>query len=59
MVYRLVTLPLNKNDLLDELDTIKHFAMANGYKSHMVNKLLNKKQNNITRLLKKGDFQSK
>ena len=39
-VHRLVTIPLNQKDFQDELDIIRHIAIANGYKISMIDRLL-------------------
>ena len=45
MIHRLLALPLSTDDYNNELNIIKHIALANGYKSHIVDRIINKKQN--------------
>ena len=42
MIYRLLSLPLGDKEYCEELDTIKHIAVANGYDVNMVNNILRK-----------------
>ena len=41
----LIIVPINKDDFLDELNTIKYIALANGYNSSLVDNLLKKHKN--------------
>lgn len=45
MVYRLLNVPLSDNNYNKELNIIKHIAIANGYKSNMIDRLIAKKKN--------------
>ena len=47
MVHRLLSLPLSTEDHKNEVDIIKHIAIANGYKSNIIDKIINKKQNRL------------
>ena len=39
-IHRLLTVPLDDNDFRDELNVIKYIAVANGYNSLTIDKLL-------------------
>ena len=41
-IHRLLTIPLDDNDFRDELNVIKYIAVANGYSSLTIDKLLRK-----------------
>ena len=41
-IHRLLTIPLDDNDFRDKLNTIKYIAVANGYNSLTIDKLLKK-----------------
>lgn len=43
-VHRLLSVPLNQEDYNDEVATIKYIAVQNGYKSSIVDKLINKRK---------------
>ena len=45
MIHRLMSLPLSTEDYKNEVDIIKHIATANGYKSNIIDKIINKEQN--------------
>ena len=45
MIHRLLALPLSTEDYKNELGIIKHIATAYGYKNHIVDRIINKKQN--------------
>ena len=47
MVHRLLSLPLSTEDHKNEVEIIKHIAIANGYKSNIIDKIINKKQNRL------------
>lgn len=47
MVHRAFSLPLSQIDLSIELETIKSIAKNNGYKTEIINKLINKKQSMV------------
>jgi len=40
MVHRLLTIPLSPQNYEREVKIIKHIAIANGYKSNMVDRLI-------------------
>lgn len=44
MVHRLLSVPLTQLNYNKELNIIKHIALANGYKSEMINRLITKHQ---------------
>ena len=43
----MLSLPLSTEDHKNEVDIIKHIAIANGYKSNIIDKIINKKQNRL------------
>ena len=50
LIHRLLSIPLEDKDFLEELNTIKYIAKANGYKRSIVDNLVKKhrkKKNNI------------
>ena len=47
MVHRLLSLPLSTEDHKNEVEIIKHIAIANGYKCNIIDKIINKKQNRL------------
>ena len=50
MIYRLLSLPLGDKEYREELDTIKHIAVANGYDVDMVNNTFENIRKNIETL---------
>ena len=44
-VHRLLTVPLNENNYNNEIHTLKHIAIVNGYNSNIIDKLINKHKN--------------
>jgi hypothetical protein len=55
MIHRLLSLPLDNKNFLDELHTIKYIAVANGYSATVVSSILKKHRNrrgNINQLTK-------
>ena len=42
LAHRLVNIPMNTEDYNDEVNTVKHIAIKNGYKSEMVDKIIYK-----------------
>jgi len=42
LIHRLLSIPMSTTDYEEEVNTIKHIAVANGYKSLIVDKLLAK-----------------
>ena len=55
-VHRLLTIPLSKNDYNEEVDTIKYIAAANGYKSSLIDKLINKHRKKKVKKLASDDL---
>lgn len=48
MIHRLVSVPLSNINFTNELSIIKQIAANNGYDSDLINKILNKKQKQIS-----------
>ena len=46
-VYRLLTIPMNKIDFDEEVNTIKHIAVKNGYHSSIIDKLISRHRKKI------------
>ena len=46
-INRLINIPLTKKDYDEEVNTIKHIAITNGYKPEMIDKLIYKKKKKI------------
>ena len=47
MVNRLLKIPLEAKDYIDELNTIKYIAVANGYSSAVIDKIVARQKRNI------------
>jgi len=47
-VHRLLSVPLEPEDYEQEVNTIKSIAISNGYKSSIIDKIINKQKNKIT-----------
>ena len=45
--YRLLTVPLNQENYVNEIHTIKYIPIANKYKSNIIDKLIYKHKNRI------------
>ena len=45
MIHRLLNTPLHINEYNDELNIIKHIAIANGYKPNIIDQLIHKHKN--------------
>ncbi|KAI5642939.1 reverse transcriptase (RNA-dependent DNA polymerase) domain-containing protein [Phthorimaea operculella] len=57
MIHRLVSVPMTKPNFDKELNTIKHIANNNGYETHVINKILKKKEKSIvSKLLYKNEI---
>lgn len=46
-VYRMLTVPLKPEDRLEEINTIKYIAIANGYNSSVVDKIIKRQSSRI------------
>ena len=44
-IHTLLSIPLNEDDFLDELNNVKYIALANGYNNSLVDNLLKKHKN--------------
>ena len=56
LTHRLATIPMERNDYIEELNIIKHIAIVNGYQPTLIDKLLHKQATNHK---KSGDTKMK